>query len=338
MAEPNGRDKNGANGSTQVIAPRAARTDIAHFVDNPDLPNIIELKHVHKTYDGGKTWTIQDLNLVVDAPPENGRFICILGKSGCGKSTMLRYIAHLDSPTSGEILINGKPRGPHTRVGMVFQRYSNFHWYSAVKNVALPLLYQGVPKNEAYDRAMAMLEAVGLAEHAHKYAGDFELSGGQQQRVAIARSLISNPKILLLDEPFGALDGVTRHDMRILLAKLWETMRCTIVFVTHEEKEAVFLGDEVWVMAPRPGRIVGRHLICLRYPRDFETMKKPYFMDKVAELQQQLLDTVQQAAREAAEEQKQPASGVVPQNEPVAMEAAPESAAVVSETASTPPT
>lgn len=170
-------------------------------------------------------------------------------------STVLRYIAGLQEPTSGQVLIHGKPRTKDTKISMVFQKYSSFPWLSVLDNVALGLEYARMPKKERREKAMQMIEIVGLTGHEHKYPA--ELSGGQQQRVAIARSLICNSSILLMDEPFGALDIYTRLRMQDFLADIWRKalQDMTIIFVTHDIPEAVYLGDDIWIMSANPGQI-----------------------------------------------------------------------------------
>ncbi|MCB0641163.1 MAG: ATP-binding cassette domain-containing protein, partial [Phaeodactylibacter sp.] len=172
-----------------------------NFDDKPEQKNIIELKHIHQSYDGGKSFIIEDLEFLVEDKPAQGQFVVILGMSGSGKSTLLRYIAGLQEPTSGEVLVNGKPVGNDNRVSMVFQQYSSLPWMTVLDNVSLALRYKGMPKKEREVKAMEMIELVGLAGHEKKFAQYPSLSGGQLQRVAIARSLLANPEIILMDEP-----------------------------------------------------------------------------------------------------------------------------------------
>lgn len=224
--------------------------------ENTALPDIIELKNVSQKY--GQTSIIEGLNLLIEDKPNQGQFVVVLGHSGCGKSTILRYIAGLQQPTAGEILIKGKPRTRDDRVSMVFQQYSSLPWYSVLENVALGLEFAGVSKKEREDKAREMIKLVGLEGHEHKNALYPILSGGQLQRVAIARSLLANPEILLMDEPFGALDIHTRLSMQDLLVSIWNKLQLTVVFVTHDISEAVYLGDEIWLMSTNPGQIVER--------------------------------------------------------------------------------
>jgi NitT/TauT family transport system ATP-binding protein len=251
---------------------------------NTNLPDVIEIKNVCQTYNGGKSWVLQYVNLLIEDIPEQGQFVVILGPSGCGKSTLLRYIAGLQRPTEGEILINGKSRTEDVVVGMVFQKYSSLPWFSVLENVMLGLRFQNVPEKEAKERAMQMLELVGLANEANKFAKDTQLSGGQMQRVAIARSLISNPGIILMDEPFGALDINTRHQMQLLLCDIWEKLQSTIIFVTHDISEAVFLADDVYVMTKDPGYICKHYPVGLPLHRDKSTKRDQKFIDLVNDI------------------------------------------------------
>jgi NitT/TauT family transport system ATP-binding protein len=221
---------------------------------NTDLPDIIELRNVSQAYDNNVI--LKDFNLLIEDKPNVGQFVCLLGASGCGKSTILRYITGLQEPTSGEVLFKGKPLTREDRVGMVFQQYSSFPWLSVLENVALGLEFQGISKKERSDRAIEMLKMVGLEKHKDKYAKYPTLSGGQLQRVAIARSLLSNPEIIVMDEPFGALDINTRLKMQDMLMEIWVKVKPTIILVTHDISEAVYLGEEIYLMQANPGNIV----------------------------------------------------------------------------------
>ncbi|MDO8516963.1 MAG: ABC transporter ATP-binding protein [Nanoarchaeota archaeon] len=214
-----------------------------------------------------------------------GEFIVILGRSGCGKSTLLRYLCGLQKPTQGEVLINGKPRTEETVIAQVFQQYSSFPWYSVLENVMLPLIIQGVDRRQAKEKAMEMIQRVGLEGHEKKWALYPLLSGGQLQRVAIARSLISNPHILLMDEPFGGLDTFTRHQMQLMLASIWEVLQSTVIFVTHNIDEAVFLADKIYIMSANPGQIVKKYHVDLPTHRDKSTKRDPRFTQLVWEIE-----------------------------------------------------
>jgi NitT/TauT family transport system ATP-binding protein len=185
----------------------------------------------------------------------SGQFLALVGSSGSGKSTVMRLIAGLDLPSSGEIRLDGQRiRGPGADRGMVFQKYSLYPWLTAAQNVAFGMRLQGRPKAEVRERTAYFLEVVGLVDSARLLPR--ELSGGMQQRVAIARSLAAEPKVLLLDEPFGALDLQIRESMQEFLHRLWLQTGLTALLITHDLEEALLLAQEVHIMAPRPGRIV----------------------------------------------------------------------------------
>ncbi|MCP3928265.1 MAG: ABC transporter ATP-binding protein [Bacteroidetes bacterium] len=243
--------------------------------------NIVHLINVSQSYDGGKTYIIQNLEFLIEDKPEQGQFVVILGMSGCGKSTILRYIAGLQGPTEGEVFLHDKPRDANTRVSMVFQQYSSLPWMTVLDNVALGLRYQHVKKKERNEKAMEIIKLVGLEGHEKKYAQYPSLSGGQLQRVAIARSLLANPEILLMDEPFGALDINTRLQMQDLLADIWLKFHPTIIFVTHDINEAVYLGDDIYVMKAAPSRFVEHIHVDLPFHRTRETKRDPHFVELV---------------------------------------------------------
>lgn len=194
--------------------------------------------------------SLEKINLKI----HDGEFLCILGPSGCGKSTILRLIAGLDNPSVGEIIMDDEVifKPDHKR-GMVFQEYSLFPWRSVIDNVAFPLEMKGIPEEERYKIAEEYLKIVGLENF--KDSKPHELSGGMKQRVAIVRSLAGDPEVLLMDEPFGALDIKTRNQLQKDLLKIWEDKGKTIIFVTHSVDEAVFLGDRVVLMSKSPGKI-----------------------------------------------------------------------------------
>jgi NitT/TauT family transport system ATP-binding protein len=253
-------------------------------------PNIIELKKIQQSYDGGKNYIIKDLNLLIEDKPDQGQFVVILGMSGCGKSTILRYIAGLQEPTSGEVLIHDKPLTKEERVSMVFQRYSSLPWMTVLENVALSLDFKGVAKKERHAQAMEIIQKVGLEGHENKYAQYPTLSGGQLQRVAIARSILANPEILLMDEPFGALDVNTRLQMQDLLADLWLDFHPTVVFVTHDISEAVYLGDEIYIMKAAPSRFVKSIKVDLPFHRTREIKRDPRFTSLVHEVEDAMIE------------------------------------------------
>jgi NitT/TauT family transport system ATP-binding protein len=214
---------------------------------------------VTKRFRRGDTWStaIEDVSFVVENLPRVGEFVSILGPSGCGKSTVLRLIAGLPPhypATAGEVLVHGKPvAGPGPDRGMVFQDYSSYPNRTVLGNVEFGLEIQGLPKAERRDLARTWIARVGLAGHEHKYP--HELSGGMRQRVAIARTLVLRPRIILMDEPFGALDPETRYSMQELLIGLWRELESTVFFVTHSIAEAAYLGDRVYLMKAGPGRL-----------------------------------------------------------------------------------
>jgi len=243
----------------------------------------IEVKDVSLVYDTpmGRVVGVQNANFVL----EKSQFLCLLGPSGCGKSTLLNIIAGFLTPTTGQILIGGKPvRGQGTDRGVVFQDFAQlFPWRTALGNVAFGLEMKGVPKAEREEIALRQLELVKLAKFANSYP--HHLSGGMQQRVAIARALAYNPAVLLMDEPFAALDAMTRDDMQRLLADVWKETGKTIVYVTHNVAEAVYLGDRVIVMTPHPGTVKAEIPITLQRPREALSVQ---FLDQQKHLLSQL--------------------------------------------------
>ncbi len=257
--------------------------------------NIIELRDIDQSYDGGKTHILQDFQLLIEDKPNQGQFVVILGVSGCGKSTVLRYMAGLQKPTKGEVLFDGRARTEDDKVGMVFQKYSSLPWMSVLDNVALGLQYQGMGKSERRDRAREMIKKVGLEGHEWKYAQYPTLSGGQLQRVAIARSLLANPRILLMDEPFGALDVNTRIRMQDMLLKIWHEVHPTIVFVTHDIAEAVYLGDDIYVMKTTPSKIVHHIKVDLPSERVREIKRTPRFVDLVYDIEDKMVNLYKEA-------------------------------------------
>ncbi|MDR3560170.1 MAG: ABC transporter ATP-binding protein [Negativicutes bacterium] len=205
-------------------------------------------------------------------------FITILGPSGCGKSTILKVIAGLEEPSSGRVILDGKEiQGPGADRGMVFQSYTLFPWLSVEENIEFGLDVSGRPKAERREIAQHYLEKIGLKGFEKAFPGS--LSGGMKQRVAIARALANDPQILLMDEPFGALDAQTRAVMQELLLSVWEESHKTILFVTHDVEEAVFMGDTVYVMTARPGRIKARIEVPLSRPRNYGMKTSDVFID-----------------------------------------------------------
>ena len=223
---------------------------------------------------GGEVRALDPIDLVVP----RGEFLAIVGPSGCGKSTLLRLIAGLLAPTAGEVRVDGVPvTRPQTRVGIVFQSPVLLEWRTVLDNVLLQLELRGEDPRPHRERALALLESVGLAEFWDRYPR--ELSGGMRQRASIVRALIHDPPLLLMDEPFGALDALTREQMRVDLEALWLATRKTVVFITHSIDEAVLLADRVIVMSARPGRIEEILPIPLARPRGLEARRTPVFND-----------------------------------------------------------
>jgi len=230
---------------------------------------------------------------------EDNDFICILGPSGCGKSTLLRIVAGLDEPTSGRVRLDGGPvTGPGPDRGMVFQSYTLFPWLTVQENICFGLREKRVPQAEQDRVAAHFIERVGLRGFEGHYPK--MLSGGMQQRTALARALANDPKILLLDEPFGALDNQTRALMQELLAGIWETDRKTVLFVTHDIDEAIFMANRVAVMTARPGRIKSDVRIDLPHPRHYTVKTTPEFSAYKARLTEEIrAESIKAAAMEA---------------------------------------
>jgi len=259
------------------------------FKDYTNRKNIIQLSDISQSYDGGENWIIKDLDFLVEDKVDQGQFVVILGMSGCGKSTLLRYMAGLQVPTSGAVTIKGKPVSRDNRVSMVFQQYSSLPWMTVLDNVGLALRYQGVSKKDRDERAMELIKLVGLEGHEGKYAQYPTLSGGQLQRVAIARSLLANPEILLMDEPFGALDIRTRLSMQDLLTDIWRKFHSTIVFVTHDISEAVYLADDIYIMKSAPSKFVEHIDVTLPIERTRETKRDPIYTSLVHEVEDRMI-------------------------------------------------
>ncbi|NPV62276.1 MAG: ABC transporter ATP-binding protein [Methanotrichaceae archaeon] len=223
---------------------------------------LLEIKNVGKLFqvDGQDMEALQDINLSI----RDHEFVCFIGPSGCGKTTLLRIIAGLDDPSSGSVYLDGDLiMGPGPERGMVFQEYSLFPWRTVIDNIAFGLELKGVNKKERLERSKQYLKMVGLERFSDRYP--HELSGGMKQRVAIARALVNDPKALLMDEPFGALDAQTRNIMQSELLRIWEEERSTVVFVTHSVDEAIYLADRIVIMSARPGRI--KDVISIDIPR-----------------------------------------------------------------------
>ena len=248
---------------------------------------VVSVAGVGKTFEsaGGRTIALEDINLAI-AP---GEFVSLIGPSGCGKSTLLRLIGDLTAPSVGAVTVNGKPaRQARTDrdYGIVFQAPVLFDWRSVQANVALPLEVKGLAKADRDQRVKDTLALVELGDFARHYP--YQLSGGMQQRVSIARALALEPSILLMDEPFGALDEMTRERMNSEVQRIWQQTGTTVVFVTHSIPEAVFLSSRVVVMSPRPGRIVRVIDVDLPRPRTDDTRETARYFALITEVRETL--------------------------------------------------
>jgi NitT/TauT family transport system ATP-binding protein len=239
---------------------------------DPTIP-ILEIRSVSKSFllNGARIEALKDASLSV----KKGEFVCLIGASGCGKSTLLRIVAGFETPTAGEALMWGRPiAGPAPDRGMVFQDYGLFPWLTVRQNIAFGPSSRGLSRAEVRDTADRFIELVGLTRFAD--AHPHQLSGGMKQRVAIARVLANDAEVVLMDEPFGALDAMTRERLQDELLDLWQRTGLTVIFVTHAIEEAIFLADRVVVMTPGPGRIESDNRIALPRPRD---VASPEFND-----------------------------------------------------------
>ena len=271
------RDPSGGGSSAPWIAGQA-RNDI------------LKVTGVSKTFPGGTV-----ARPATDLSVQENDFITILGPSGCGKSTLLRMVAGLDTPTGGGIALDGRAvSGPGADRGMVFQSYTLFPWLTVLQNVCFGLREKGIPRAEQEAIAQPFLAKVGLQGFEHHYPK--QLSGGMQQRTALARALANNPRILLMDEPFGALDHQTRELMQELLLSVWEAERKTVLFVTHDIDEAIFMGNRVVVMSARPGRIKCDLPVPLPHPRHYAMKTTAPFAEMKARLTEEIRIEVQRAA------------------------------------------
>ena len=253
------------------------KSELATAPQRADAATGLDLHGITKTYvsrDGSDLLAVRPVTSHI----EPGEFIAIVGSSGCGKSTLLHMIAGLTEPTSGQVLLDGTPvLGTRSDIGIVFQDPVLLPWRTVRQNVLLPVAVRKgrLSYADAETRADDLLKLVGLEGFGNKFPN--ELSGGMQQRVGIARALLLDPSLLLLDEPFGALDSMTREQMNVELLKIWSTAHKTVVLITHDINEAVFLADRVFVMSPRPGRILSIHPIDLPRPREIGMMGWPSF-------------------------------------------------------------
>ena len=244
----------------------------------------ITVRNVNRSFvspKGERVDALQSINFdIEDAYSREGKdlgeFRVLLGPSGCGKSTLLRLIAGLDQADTGEVLVNEQPvHGPGKDRGMVFQKYTSFPWLTVADNIAYGLKINGVPEKQRKETVAQLIEAVGLSGFESSYPET--LSGGMQQRVAIARTLAVRPAVILMDEPFGALDAQTRGEMQQLLLKMWEETASTILFVTHDVEEAVYLADRIFIMSAHPGTIVEDVQVPFERPRDLSLKQRNEF-------------------------------------------------------------
>jgi NitT/TauT family transport system ATP-binding protein len=238
-------------------------------------PPVLSVRGLEKRFPTpqGEVTALQNINFDV----HRREFMCVVGQSGCGKSTLIRMLAGLETPSAGELLVDGKPvRGPGRDRGMVFQGYTLFPWLTVKANVMFGPLMAGKARYTAEAEARQWIELVGLGKFEDAYP--HQLSGGMKQRVAIARALANEPRILLMDEPFGALDAQTRSQMQSYLLQIWKNIDITILFITHDLDEAVYLSDRVLVLEARPGRVKEIIEVPVPRPRDFSQIALPQFM------------------------------------------------------------
>ena len=228
--------------------------------------SLIEIERVSKifaTTDGQPTWAFQDVSLDVAAD----EMVCVVGPSGCGKTTLLNLIAGFIEPTDGEIRLDGEPiRQPGPDRGVVFQEYALFAWLTARRNIEFGLRMRGLPKAERHRRADEYLKLIGLERAGERYP--HELSGGMRQRIAVARALVNEPRVLLMDEPFAAVDAMTRAALQSELLRIWQKLKLAVFFITHNVEEAIFLSQRIVLMSPHPGQVQEIIRVDLPYPRD----------------------------------------------------------------------
>lgn len=240
---------------------------------------MLDIRDLHKTYDGAASPAVSDFNLTV----ETGEFVSLIGPTGCGKTTVLRMVVGLLSPTGGQVLLDGRPSlAPSREKAIVFQHFNLFPWRTALGNVAYGLEVQGMPKKERLTRAKEYLKRVGLDHRATHYP--HQMSGGENQRVGIARAMVLEPKVLLMDEPFGSLDALTREQQQVMLQRICEDSDLTVLLVTHSIDEAIFLSDRIIVMGVN-GQITRELSVGLPRPRDEQDWRET---SKYAELRSEI--------------------------------------------------
>jgi NitT/TauT family transport system ATP-binding protein len=248
----------------------------------------IELHGVEKVYQTaqGEVEALSDIDLSV----EEGEFLCIIGPSGCGKSTLLRILAGLYQQSTGEVVIHTNGASSRPANAVVFQEYAIFPWRTVSENVIFGLEMRGIPRAERTERTEQYLNKVGLTQFANHYP--YQLSGGMKQRVALARALATDPEILLMDEPFGALDAQTRTVLQEELVRIWEEEQKTVVYVTHSIEEAIMLGDRIILMTARPGKIKSTYEVNLPRPRKLELRTTPEYNQLAQVLWEDLVEEV----------------------------------------------
>jgi NitT/TauT family transport system ATP-binding protein len=248
---------------------------------------VIEIKKVEKTYRtaDGDVPSLRPLDITIN----DGEFVVVVGPSGCGKTTLLKMIAGLLAPSAGEIRVEGKSIvKPHGDVGIVFQSAMLLPWRRVLDNVMMPVEVKGLPQAEYRKRALDLLKMVGLEGFERKYP--WQLSGGMQQRVSICRALVHDPKIVLMDEPFGALDAMTREKMNVELQRIQSETKKTVLLITHSIPEAVFLADRVMVMSARPGAIDAVYPVPLKRPRTIDVLSDPVFVELTQKIRKHFSD------------------------------------------------
>src|SRR5580693_8539762 len=264
-------------------------------MDHKSKITVRNVSRIFPAANGESVNALENINFEIEdaftpAGRDIGEFRVLLGPSGCGKSTLLRLIAGLDHPDSGEVLVNETAvHGPGKDRGMVFQKYTSFPWLTVAGNIAYGLKINGVPEAKRKETVAQLIEAIGLSGFENAYPET--LSGGMQQRVAIARTLALRPSVILMDEPFGALDAQTRSEMQQLLLRVWDETASTILFVTHDVDEAIYLADRILVFSPRPGTIVEDLPVLFGRPRDPEVRQSAEFH----EMQQHVLACLRRA-------------------------------------------
>lgn len=253
------------------------------------MMTIVEVSKLRKTYDSRKhlTTALEEIDIRV----KQGEFLVIIGPSGCGKTTLLLMIAGLETVSEGKLLFKNIPvKGPDFNRGIVFQEYMLFPWRTVTGNIAFGPEMRGIPKNERMETVAKYIKLVGLEGFENRYP--YELSGGMKQRVAIARALANNSEILLMDEPFGSLDALTREILQIELLRIWQETKRTIIFVTHNIAEAIYLGDRVAMMSKRPGRIKEIIDIKLPRPRTKDVRMTPEFIEYERQIKELIWDEI----------------------------------------------